>query len=65
MHGILPILLLVSLTATIIALAIGMFSLFKGGKFSRLYSNKAMQWRIYFHGITLFIFFLMLWLGRK
>jgi hypothetical protein len=65
MHTVLLILLLISLGATLVALTFGIFSLFKGGKFSRLYGNKAMQWRIYFQGITLLIFFLMLWLGRK
>jgi hypothetical protein len=56
--------LIIALAATVGALGFGLFALFKGGEFNRLYGNRAMRWRVILQGITLFFLFLYLTLGR-
>ena len=56
--------LILSLIATVGALAFGLFSLYKGGEFNAKYGNRAMQWRIMLQALTIILFTLMLIFGR-
>ena len=56
--------LMIALGATVGALGFGLFALFKGGEFNRLYGNRAMRWRVILQGIALLLLFLYLTLGR-
>jgi hypothetical protein len=61
---ILTVLLIITMVATLGALAFGMVTLFRGGEFSQKYGNQAMRWRIILQGLALILFFLALWFGR-
>jgi len=63
-HSFILISLVLFLTATVGALAFGLFALFKGGDFNRKYGNRAMQGRILLQAIALALFTLMLLSGR-
>lgn len=64
MSSVFSILLVVMLLATVGALGFGLFTLMKGGEFSRAHSNQAMRWRILLQACALIIFFLLLVFGR-
>jgi hypothetical protein len=55
----LPLLVLVGIFSTFVILSVGMASFFKGQRPS---TNQLMRWRVILQAITLFLFFLMLWL---
>ena len=44
-----------SLVAVLVALAVGLFALFKGGEFGRSYSNKLMRLRVLLQFIAVLI----------
>lgn len=49
-----------SLLATLGALVFGLYVYFKGGEANEKWGNKAMQYRIYFQALALFIMFCLL-----
>lgn len=53
-------LFLLSLLATLSILFWGLYVYFKGGELQRKYSNQAMQLRVFFQGLTLILFMLLL-----
>ncbi len=55
MRDVFSILIPVSLAAVLIALAVGLFALFKGGSFGRSYSNKLMRLRVLLQFIAVLI----------
>ena len=58
----LKILLGVALLATIGALIMGLFHMFKDGKEASKKSNKMMRWRIFFQAIAILVFTTLLFL---
>ncbi len=51
---------LISLFGTVASLISGLLVYFLGGEWNRLYGNKAMQARVAFQGLSLFLFLCML-----
>lgn len=60
MYKLVEILFFISLSATALSLSFGLYAYFKGGEVARLYSNRAMRWRVALQGLTLILFLLML-----
>lgn len=56
----LKILFSLSLIATLAILFWGLYVYFKGGDLQKKYSNQAMQLRVFFQGLTLILFMLLL-----
>lgn len=48
--------LIAAIVCTTASLIFGLATLFKGGEFSKKYSNKAMQWRVTFQALALLAF---------
>ncbi|MDC7682824.1 twin transmembrane helix small protein [Asticcacaulis sp. BYS171W] len=61
MHGFLFSLSLVALFAVFAVLCVGIYSLFKGGKFGERWSNKLMQLRVLMQAIAIVILCLFAW----
>jgi len=55
----------VGLAATALILGVGLYSLAKGGAFSKQNSNKLMQLRVMAQAVTIAIMMLFLWLVGK
>ncbi len=55
MRDLFSILIPGSLVAVLVALAVGLFALFKGGEFGRSYSNKLMRLRVLLQFIAVLI----------
>jgi hypothetical protein len=47
MDLIINILIVIAMTAVVVSLGLGLFSLAKGGEYSRKNSNKFMRWRVW------------------
>jgi hypothetical protein len=47
MDLIINILIVVAMTGVVVSLGLGLFSVAKGGEYSRLNSNKFMRWRVW------------------
>lgn len=58
--SLLKILFTVSLITTLFILFWGLYVYFKGGELQKRYSNQAMQLRVFFQGLTLILFMLLL-----
>ena len=58
-------LLVVAMVATLISLAFGLFSFFKGGEFNKKYGNRAMQMRVFCQAVALVLFAILLTMGRQ
>lgn len=65
LEQILKIALIVALMATVGALILGLFTMFKDGKKSGERSNKMMRLRIIFQGLAIVIFSLLLFFKAK
>jgi len=63
-HPFLFIGLFVALISTVGVLIFGLFALFKGGEFNRMYGNRAMRWRILLQALTIILFTILLIVGR-
>jgi len=63
-HPFLFIGLFVALISTVGVLIFGLFALFKGGEFNRMYGNWAMRWRILLQALTIILFTILLIVGR-
>ena len=58
-------LIFIALTAVAITLAVGIYSLFRGGDFARSYSNKLMRLRVVLQFVAILVLVAaMLWRGR-
>ncbi len=55
MNTTLTVLIVIALGATLLVLAVGVVSMFRGGEFNRKYSNKLMRTRIAFQGATILL----------
>ena len=65
MREILPIILAVVLAAVAITLAIGFYSLFRGGQFGRTWSNKLMRLRVALQFVAILILAAVFWLNQN
>lgn len=54
-----------SALAVIGSLAFGVFSMAKGGEFSKQHSNKLMRMRVAFQAITILFLMILLWLMNQ
>lgn len=57
-------LLVIAMGATLVSLAFGLFSFFKGGDFNKRHGNRAMQMRVFFQALALVLFAILLTVGR-
>ena len=64
MRDILPIVLAIVLIAVAATLAMGFYSLFRGGEFGRTWSNKLMRLRIALQFTAILILGAVLWLRQ-
>jgi hypothetical protein len=64
MRDILPIVLGIVLIAVVATLAMGFYSLFRGGEFGRAWSNKLMRLRLALQFIAILILGAVLWLRQ-
>ena len=65
MSGIVFFLIPLGLAATVIILAIGIYSLAKGGAFAKANSNKLMRYRVMAQAVTIALMMLFLWLAGR
>jgi nitrogen fixation-related uncharacterized protein len=61
MRDIFSLLIPLALAAVLIALAVGLFALFKGGDFGRSYSNKLMRLRVLLQFIAVIVLVAAFW----
>lgn len=55
MEGVLPVLIVIGLGATVLVLAVGVAIMFRGGEVNRKYGNKLMRARVALQGLTLLL----------
>ena len=65
MRDILPIALAIMLVAVAATLAMGFYSLFRGGEFGRKWSNKLMRLRVALQFTAIVILGAVLWLNQN
>jgi hypothetical protein len=65
MRDILPIALAIMLVAVAATLAMGFYSLFRGGEFGRKWSNKLMRLRVALQFTAILILGAVLWLNQN
>lgn len=56
MSGIAVVLMVIAMGMTVAVLFAGLFTMARGGEFSRKHSNKLMRWRIVAQAIALLLF---------
>jgi hypothetical protein len=61
MSGIFTFLIPISLALVLIALAVGLFALFRGGDFGRSWSNKMMRLRVLAQFIAILVLVAAVW----
>jgi hypothetical protein len=61
MRDIFSLLIPIALASVLIALAVGLFALFKGGDFGRSYSNKLMRLRVLLQFIAVIVLVAAFW----
>ena len=64
MREVLPVLLVIALVAVAATLAMGFYSLFRGGEFGRTWSNKLMRLRVALQFTAIMILAAVLWLSK-
>ena len=64
MDALFPVLIGLALAAVLAVLLAGVFSMAKGGEFSRKYGNKLMRWRVGLQGLAL-VLFALAWLVKE
>lgn len=64
MSNIFTILMIIAMFAVVASLAVGLFSMVKGGDFNQKHGNKLMQMRVTLQGLALLFFFLA-WMTSK
>lgn len=55
------ILIPIALLAVVVTLGLGIFSLLKGGEFSRKHSNRLMRWRVALQAVAVAILIVAFW----
>ena len=55
------ILMIAAMVAVLASLAVGIFSMVKGGEFNKKYGNKLMRTRVTLQGLALALFVLAVW----
>ena len=64
MSGLVPVLLIIAMLATLGVLFAGLFTMARGGEFNRKYGNKLMRWRVVLQGSAIVLFVLAVLLAR-
>ena len=64
MREVLPVLLVIALVAVAATLAMGFYSLFRGGEFGRTWSNKLMRLRVALQFTAIMILAAVFWLNQ-
>ncbi len=64
MSGIVPVLLIVALVATLGVLFAGLFSMARGGEFNRKHGNRLMRWRVALQGMALLLLAILMLMGK-
>jgi hypothetical protein len=59
MSGVVAILLIVAMLATVGALFVGIFSMARGGEFNRKYGNTFMRWRVALQATAIILFIIL------
>ena len=62
--GLLEVLLILAMLATLAVLFTGLFSMARGGEFNRRHGNRLMRWRVILQGGALLLLALILLLSR-
>lgn len=57
------VMVMVAVLAVFVVLCFGIFSLFRGGDFSRNYSNKLMRMRVVLQFVAICVIMLAIWLN--
>jgi hypothetical protein len=65
MRDVLPVLLAIVLVAVAATLAMGFYSLFRGGQFGRTWSNKLMRLRVALQFTAIVILAAVFWLNQS
>ncbi len=60
MSGLLPILLILAMLATLGVLFAGLFAMARGGEFNRKHGNRLMRWRVVLQGAAVLLIGLFL-----
>jgi hypothetical protein len=63
--GLFSILIPLSLAAVLLALAVGLYALFRGGDFGRSWSNKMMRIRVLTQFIAILVLVAAFWFARR
>ena len=64
MSGIVPVLLIVALVATLGVLFAGLLSMARGGEFNRKHGNRLMRWRVALQGMALLLLAILMLVGK-
>lgn len=64
MSNIFIIMMIVAMFATLGSLAVGLFSMVKGGEFNKKHGNRLMQMRVTLQGLAL-LFFILAWMTSR
>ncbi len=64
MSGIVPVVLIVALVATLGVLFAGLFAMARGGEFNRKHGNRLMRWRVILQGTALVLLAILMLVAR-
>ncbi len=64
MSGIVPVLLIVALVATLGVLFAGLIAMARGGEFNRKHGNRLMRWRVALQGLALVLLATLMLVGK-
>ncbi len=64
MSGLVPVVLIIALVATLGVLFAGLFSMARGGEFNRKYGNRLMRWRVALQGMALLLLAILMLMGK-
>ncbi len=64
MSGIVPVLLIVALVATLGVLFAGLIAMARGGEFNRKHGNRLMRWRVALQGMALLLLAILMLVGK-
>jgi hypothetical protein len=64
MNGVVPVLLVVAMVATLGVLFAGLFAMARGGEFNRKHGNRLMRWRVILQGTALVLLAILMLAAR-
>ncbi len=64
MSGIVPVVLIIALVATLGVLFAGLFAMARGGEFNRKHGNRLMRWRVALQGMALLLLAILMLMGK-